>query len=141
VQELFAEELLLALPPRHALSRKRTITAADLAGENLIVMKEGHCLGDQALGFCERRDFHPKISFRSAQLETIQALVYSGVGISLVPAMAAHNHRQKQPVYRALPSPRPERKIIAVWPSQRIMSRAAREFLQLLSASKKKRQS
>jgi LysR family hydrogen peroxide-inducible transcriptional activator len=139
VQELFAEELLLALPPRHALTRKRTITAADLASENLIVMKEGHCLGDQVLGFCERRDLHPKISFRSAQLETIQALVYSGVGISLVPAMAAHNHRQKQPVYRPMPSPRPERKIVAIWPSQRIMSRAAREFLQLISAPRKRR--
>jgi len=138
VQELFAEELLLALPPRHPLIRKRTITAADLAGENLIVMKEGHCLGDQVLGFCERRELHPKISFRSAQLETIQALVYSGVGLSLVPAMAARGHRQNQPAYRPLPSPKPERKIVVVWPSQRIMSRAAMEFLQLLRAPRKK---
>ena len=35
----------------------------------------GHCLGDQVLGFCEQRDMKPTISFRSAQLETIQALV------------------------------------------------------------------
>ena len=134
VRELLAEELLLALPPKHALTRKRTIRVADLAHENLIVMKEGHCLGDQVLGFCERRDLHPKISFRSAQLETIQAFVYSGLGISLVPAMAARSHRQNQPAYRSLPSPRPERKIVTVWPASRIISRAAREFLQLLGA-------
>ena len=131
VRELFAEELLLALPPKHALVRRRTIHAVDLACENLIVMKEGHCLGDQVLGFCERRDLHPKISFRSAQLETIRALVSTGVGISLVPAMAARSHRPNQPAYRSLPAPKPERKIVAVWPAQRIMSRAAREFLQL----------
>ncbi len=132
MRDLFTEELLLALPPRHALTRKRTIHATDLADENLIVMKEGHCLGDQVLGFCERRDLHPKISFRSAQLETIQAFVHAGVGISLIPAMAARSRRQNQPVYRHLPSPRPERKIVAIWPTQRIMSRAAKEFLQLL---------
>jgi len=139
VRALFAEELLLALPPRHALTRKRTIRAADLATENLIVMKEGHCLGDQVLGFCERRDLSPRISFRSAQLETIQAFVYSGVGISLVPAMAAKAHRRQQPAYRSLSSPKPERQIVAVWPSQRILSRAAREFLLLLGVSEKAR--
>ena len=42
VRELFVEELLLALPPGHPLTRKRTITIADLEDEPFIVMKEGH---------------------------------------------------------------------------------------------------
>ena len=71
VKELFAEELLLALPPGHPLTRKRTVAVADLEGERLMVMKEGHCLGDQVLDFCDRRDVKPTISFRGAQLETI----------------------------------------------------------------------
>ena len=54
-------------------------------------MKEGHCLGDQVLNFCERRDLKPTITFRGAQPETVQALVCSGVGISLIPAMATRN--------------------------------------------------
>lgn len=134
VRELFAEELWLALPPGHPLTRKRAIKPADLEGERLIVMKEGHCLGDQVLGFCDRRNLHPKISFRSAQLETIQALVCSGLGISLVPAMAAQGEREGQPDYRSLPSPRPERKIVVAWPKQRPPGRAATEFLKLISA-------
>ena len=93
VKELFSEELLLALPPGHPLTRKRTVAVADLKGERLIVMKGGHCLGDQVLGFCDRRDVKPKISFRSAQLETVQALVVAGLGISLIPAMAARSER------------------------------------------------
>src|SRR5580698_2793169 len=52
VRDLFAEELLLALPPRHPLTRKSKISAGDLARERLIVMKEGHCLGAQVLDFC-----------------------------------------------------------------------------------------
>jgi LysR family transcriptional regulator, hydrogen peroxide-inducible genes activator len=134
VNELFAEELLLALPPGHRLTRKRAVSATDLEGERLIVMKEGHCLGDQVLGFCDRRDVRPSISFRSAQLETILALVLSGLGISLIPAMASRSKRADQPVYRSFPSPQPERKIVAVWPKQRPPGRAASEFLKTVSA-------
>jgi len=138
VKDLFTEELRLALPPGHRLMRKRTVTLADLEKEPFIVMKEGHCLGDQVLNFCERRDLKPTINFRSAQLETIQALVRSGVGISLVPAMAACSARKELPEYRSLSAPRPERKIVAVWPKQRPLGRAANEFLKLVSARCKK---
>jgi LysR family transcriptional regulator, hydrogen peroxide-inducible genes activator len=129
VRELFAEELLLALPPGHSLTRSRTVKAVDLGGERLIVMKEGHCLGDQVLGFCDRRDVRPQISFRSAQLETIQALVCAGLGISLIPAMAARSERGASPEYRSFQAPRPQRKILALWPKQRPLGRAASEFL------------
>lgn len=134
VKDLFTEELRLALPPGHRLMRKRTVTLADLEKEPFIVMKEGHCLGDQVLSFCERRELKPTINFRSAQLETIQALVRSGVGISLVPAMAVRSARKELPEYRSLAAPRPERKIVAVWPKQRPLGRAAKEFLKLVSA-------
>lgn len=131
VRELFTEELLLALPSGHPLTRKRTVTASDLEGERLIVMKEGHCLGDQVLGFCGRRDLRPRISFRSAQLETIQALVCSGLGISLIPKMATQGARKDRAEYRSLPAPKPERTIVALWPKQRPPGRAAGEFLKV----------
>ncbi|MGD0206887.1 MAG: LysR substrate-binding domain-containing protein [Verrucomicrobiota bacterium] len=134
VKELFSEELLLALPPGHPLARKRSVTVADLAGESLIVMKEGHCLGDQVLDFCDRRDVKPKISFRSAQLETVQALVAAGLGISLIPVMAMRSERGDLPEYRSLQSPKPQRKIVAAWPKQRPPGRAANEFLKMVAA-------
>lgn len=134
VRELFAEELLLALPPGHPLTRKRTVAAADLAPERLIVMKDGHCLGQQVLNFCDRRDLRPNISFRSAQLETIQALVCAGLGVSLIPAMAARGERNDLPEYRSLVAPRPERKIVAVWSKQRAPGRAAGELLKIISS-------
>lgn len=132
VRQLFSEELRLAIPPGHPLTRKRTVTPADLRQERLIVLREGHCLGDQVLGFCERRGLKPNISFRSAQLETIRALVCSGVGLSLIPAMAAGMEREDAPVYRSFPAPPPERTIVAVWLKSRPPGRAATEFLQLI---------
>lgn len=131
VKDLFVEELLLALPPGHPLTRRRSVKLADLEKERFIVMKEGHCLGDQLVNFCERQSLKPNISFRSAQLETVQALVCSGIGISLIPAMAAHTPREDLPEYRSLLQPKPERKIVAIWPKQRRMSRAAEAFLKM----------
>jgi LysR family hydrogen peroxide-inducible transcriptional activator len=135
LRRLFSEELLLALPPGHPLTHKHTLSAKDLEGQRLIVMKEGHCLGDQVLGFCDRHNLHRHISFRSAQLETIQALVRAGLGISLVPAMAAQPEGSNGPEYRPLRSPKPSRQIVAVWPQQRPPGRAACEFLKVVPTS------
>lgn len=132
VRELFAEELLVALPPKHPLTAKRALRATDLESERFIVMKEGHCLGDQVLNFCERRAVRPNVTFRSAQLETVQSLVCAGVGLSLIPAMAAGAGRG--PEYRSLQAPRPERKIVALWPKQRPLGRAAEELLNVVAA-------
>lgn len=133
VRDLFVEELKLALPPKHPLARKRTVSLDDLRDERLIVMKAGHCLGDQVLGFCNRSDINPRISFRGAQLETIQTLVRSGAGISLIPEMAARDERPDAPTYRSLPEPKPMRSVVAVWPKQRSLTRAASEFLRAIS--------
>lgn len=134
VTELFTEELLLALPPGHPLGAKRTLRAADLRAEKLIVMKAGHCLGDQVLGFCERQEVKPRLSFRSAQLETVQELVCAGLGLALVPAMARRPQRRGAPDYRSLAAPRPERKLVLVWPRQRPPGRAAAELVKLIAA-------
>src|SRR4051812_25776162 len=75
VHQLFREELLLTMTAGHPLIRKKTVTLEDLAPEKFILMQEGHCLGEQALQFCRERGFHPQITCRSAQVETIQALV------------------------------------------------------------------
>ncbi|HEX8310379.1 MAG TPA: LysR family transcriptional regulator [Chthoniobacteraceae bacterium] len=131
-QTLFTEDLLVALPPGHPFATRRTLRAADLETERFILMKEGHCLGDQVLSFCSRREINPRVSCRSAQIETVQALVEAGLGISLVPAMACHEGRKTGPIYRRLNQPRPTRTIVALWPKQRPPNRAAAEFLRCL---------
>lgn len=131
-ETLFREELLVALPPAHRLAKRRSIKAAELDGERFIVMKEGHCLGDQVLRFCDRREFQPHVSCRSAQIETVQALVQAGMGLSLIPKMACRTGSHEAPVYRPLDAPRPQRTIVAAWPRQRPPNRAASEFLRFI---------
>jgi LysR family hydrogen peroxide-inducible transcriptional activator len=110
-----------------------------LDGESFILMKEGHCLGDQVLNFCEKRDFHPQVSCRSTQIETIQALVKAGMGISLIPKMAARRSRSA-PVYLAMQKPKPQRTIVAIWLRQRSLGPAAGELLRRMRRSAPKMQ-
>jgi LysR family hydrogen peroxide-inducible transcriptional activator len=131
-QHLLDEELLLALPRKHPLTGKKSISTHDLERERLILMKEGHCLGEQVLSFCNRRELRPKVSFRSAQLETIQSLIAAGMGISLIPEMAAAGDKKSRLAYRSLNPKKPERSIVAAWPKQRPPGRAAAQFLKML---------
>jgi LysR family hydrogen peroxide-inducible transcriptional activator len=131
-ETLFSEELLLALPPGHLLAKRRSVGAVDLESERFILMKEGHCLGDQVLRFCNRRDFQPQVSLRSTQIETIKALVQSGLGISLIPAMAVKSAKGTSPIYRSLSNPRPRREICVIWPRNRPPSVPGHAFLRVL---------
>ncbi len=132
VRSLFREELVLVLPRGHALARIRAIGAADLQPENFIFMSETHCLGAQTLQFCYAQGFSPRITCRSAQIETVQALVAAGVGISIVPAMARQRGGAKRVVYRSLGQAKPTRDIALLWRKKRQLSRAAQELREYL---------
>ncbi len=136
--ELFTEELLMAVPPGHVLARKRSVTLADMERQPFVLMKEGHCLGDQVLSFCSSRNFRPQVSSRTSQIETIQSLVRAGLGVSLIPFMAKKPGGSGAPVYRSLAAPRPTRTIVAFWAQRRPLDRAAAAFLAELSRRKGK---
>lgn len=92
---LFDEPLLIALSAGHALAKKRRLALADLEAEPFILMQEGHCLAGQALAFCRMEGFAPRVSFRSAQIETVRAFVAAGWGVSVVPEMACAGAGEK----------------------------------------------
>jgi LysR family hydrogen peroxide-inducible transcriptional activator len=114
-EPLSCEPLLLALPPGHALAKRRRVGVADLAAERFILLNEMHCLGEQVLNFCHAHECHPRIACRSAQIATIQSLISLGQGISLLPEMARAADRSGKLVYRELSDPpQPPRRTIAV---------------------------
>ncbi len=84
---LFDEPLLAALPPGHGLSEQGAVSAADLARENLLLLKEGHCLRDHAIAACGAGALGDG-NYRATSLETLRSLVAAGEGVTLIPAMA-----------------------------------------------------
>ncbi|HZZ71888.1 MAG TPA: LysR substrate-binding domain-containing protein [Pirellulales bacterium] len=134
-EPLFTEELLLALPPRHPLTKKRTLSLEKVAGEPFVLMDEVHCLGEQIVGFCSQQGCLPIVHCRSVQLLTIQELVASGHGVSLIPAMARTLDRGRRCEYRSLDAPRPTRTIRLIWHKDRYQSSLVKAFVELLRAS------
>lgn len=131
-EEFFDEPLMVALPKKHALATKKGLTLDDLENESFILMKEGHCLAGQALQFCRLNGFAPRVSFRSAQIETVLSFVANGWGISIVPAMSAQRAAAGV-VFRALPGV--TRSIGVVFRAGRPLSGAARALVGFLRAA------
>jgi LysR family hydrogen peroxide-inducible transcriptional activator len=135
IQELFSEELYLCLPASHPLVRQKKVVAGDLRQEKFILMQDGHCLGEQAQQFCERKGFHPQISCRSAQIGTVLAMVQAGLGISLIPEMALPGAPRDRIVYRSLDGVRPRRKLAIALPQRRKQSLCVVEFIKFVFAA------
>jgi LysR family hydrogen peroxide-inducible transcriptional activator len=131
-EDLFRDELLVALPAGHPLAAKKALTLADLSSEPFVLLSEAHCLGEQVFAFCRRKDFHPPVRCTSAQLLTVQELVGLGHGLSLVPAMAVDAGGPSKCVYRPMAGERPFRTLALVWRKGRYQSRSVRRFIDFL---------
>jgi len=136
IEKLFSEELLLALPQQHPLSQKEKINLKDLESEYFILLQEGHCVADQILDFCSRHGFRPRIVLRGGQISTIQSLIKTGMGVSLIPQMAANNDVFKI-TYRSLERPQPQRVIAIVKRRGHRLKKPVEDFLQHLRHWKK----
>lgn len=105
---LFTEPLLVAVSQDHPLAARGAIAAEALVGEPLIVMKSGHGFRTIVLDFLESRGIVPTIVYESSGIETVQALVEAGLGVSLVPRMV---RKSPGPVYLDLLPPTPTRTV------------------------------
>jgi LysR family transcriptional regulator, hydrogen peroxide-inducible genes activator len=116
-RELYREAFVVALPERHPLAAHATLRAADLRGEKLLLLEEGHCLRDQALEVCSRAGVHDAHDFRATSLETLRQMVATGAGVTLLPELAsAGAYGQARGVaIRPFVRPAPVRHIGAVW--------------------------
>jgi len=126
-ETLFEEDLLVALPAKHRLAQKKRLELADLKDEAFIVMKEEHCLSGQTMQFCQLRGFSPKVSFRSAQIETMLSFVLAGWGVSIVPAMALSSEGARG--LKLQPLGNVQRTIGVIFRASRPLSQAAKRLL------------
>lgn len=83
------DALLVAVPAGHAAARSGKVTWEALADEPWLLLEEAHCLGAQTRDLCRRAGLAPRVVLRGAQLSTVLGLVARGLGVAVVPAMAA----------------------------------------------------
>lgn len=127
---LGVDRLLVAVPNTHTAARAGRITLTQLHDSPAITLDPMHCLGEQVAGFCSSRQVLPSVVCRSAQLATVLELVGAGVGVSIVPALAAARHNTPQCVYVPLDGHTLQREIVAVWRRDGGLSSSARSFVE-----------
>ncbi len=114
---LYREPFLVATPADHRFVRQPRVKPGDLTGEKLLLLEDGHCLRDQALEVCSLLQVDEETDFRATSLETLRQMVASGMGITLLPQLAAEGPfaAGKALVTRPFTEPQPGRDIGTVW--------------------------
>ena len=118
---LMQEPLLLALPPRHRFAKSKRISFAKLKDEPWVLMKSGHGFRAIVDKIFAGAQVVPAVVFESDEIATVQALVASGLGLSLVPQMV----RRDGVAYVRVEGSEPTRSLALAWRSGTTLSAAA----------------
>lgn len=111
---LFYEQFFAYVSREDALYRHQVIRTADLKGEYLWLLDEGHCFSDQLVKFCQLKGAsQSKKAYSLGSIETFMRMVESGKGVTFIPELSILqlNENQKEMV-RPFAIPIPTRDIV-----------------------------
>lgn len=122
------EPLLMLLPAKHRLARKKAIAWSDLAAEKFLLLHEIHSLSITVRRLLAANHLQPEVVLQGAQLATIAAMVAAGLGVTVVPEMMVHTEFVKGCVAVPFARPVPTRELILLRNPLRFESKAAATF-------------
>ena len=123
---LYDEPFVVLLPGGHPLTKRDSLTAEELAKEQLLLLGPGHCFRDQVLESCPplvdavtRNPIAaaPSLVTEDSSLETIRHMVASGLGITVLPLSAATAMQYDESILAVRPfaAPVPYRTVALAW--------------------------
>lgn len=135
VDVLGSEELILAIPEKampevDVPAGAREVRAGSLQDAPTVALENAHCLGQQIEGFCRSRHVSPRVVCRTTQITTVLELVALGMGVAIVPEMAAAAWSGGGCRFVRIRPNRPQRQIAAAWRRDRTRGAAAEVFVE-----------
>ena len=128
IAPLYDEPFMAAVPKRHPLARRKSLTTDELKSETMLLLGTGHCFRDHVLEVCPeyacfagpvepaRTGFEGiRQSFEGSSLETIKYMVASGMGVTVVPQLSVPKDAQPHIKYIAFAKPAPTRRVVLAW--------------------------
>ena len=88
-RELLSDPVLVAVPAAHPLSAEGTVSLASLSGLPFLAPRSTTSCAEMIQRACARAGFVPGVVARATDFGVLLSLVAAGVGITLVPALAA----------------------------------------------------
>ncbi|MDW6002734.1 DNA-binding transcriptional regulator OxyR [Vibrio mangrovi] len=114
--EIYNEPMSLAVPADHPWAKNEQLDMSKLKGKTVLMLGDGHCLRDQALGFCFAAGAKDDERFKATSLETLRNMVAAGAGITLLPELSLPDCREKDGVcYLKAVNPVPSRTLALVY--------------------------
>ncbi|MBK8083722.1 MAG: LysR family transcriptional regulator [Devosia sp.] len=111
---LFADEFVLATAAGEATTDP--VPLADIDGQRVLLLDEGHCFRDQAIAACSLDPHERRRTFAATSLSTIVEFVANGQGITLLPEMAVRKETSGNRIrIHRLASPGARRMLRLVW--------------------------
>lgn len=139
---LLREQVLLAVPPGHRLTRGASsqplplpkASFGELAGEPFIAVQEA-AFAKSFEALCARMGKHPKVVFEVGSIMDAAQLAAAGMGLTLVTDMLLyHAPFVKTPIFLELKEETAERELVAAFSKEKRLGAAARKFIGLLKA-------
>jgi DNA-binding transcriptional LysR family regulator len=129
-QIILTEPFVLLVAKSHELARQKAVSLRQLSSESFIFYK-GRAR-DMAAESCRKAGFAPQIVCESGELGTVRSLVAAGLGLAIVPQLAARNLPDTIRTV-AIKEPKMQRQIAAVWQKNSVLSPAATALLNLVT--------
>lgn len=114
---LGSDRLLLACPLDHPFAAREAVAIADLPGQPLLLLEDGHCLRDHALTACGFGAGRSNEDFLATSMGTLVEMVASGLGITFIPELAVEVEagRERGVAIVELEGGVPRREIALAW--------------------------
>jgi len=112
---LLEEPFLGYVSPSHPLHARSTLRPADLSGEGLWLLQEGHCFRNQVLNICSPLLGNARsYSYESGSIETLKELVRRNHGYTLVPELSVLGEADDHDMVKRFDTPEPVREVSLV---------------------------
>jgi len=83
------DEFLLLTPLGHPLTHRNDLAPEHLKGEEVLLLEDGHCLREHALSVCNLGPGRRSAEVGATSLHTLVQMVSGGMGVTLLPKIAA----------------------------------------------------
>jgi LysR family hydrogen peroxide-inducible transcriptional activator len=111
---LYYEPFVGFVPENHRLFDKKTLVAADLNLDDILLLEDGHCFSDNIINLCAtfKDSDTEKVSIQAGNFQTLTALAKDGFGMTLLPYLNTLEMAQSDKKYlRHFVKPEPAREI------------------------------
>jgi len=132
---LYTEPMNLAVAAQDDLSKNQEAVSINvLENQPVLMLEDGHCLRDQAMGVCFSAGAKEDGRFQATSMDTLLHMVATGAGMTLIPELATRN-KVDGVRFLSFTDPTPSREVIMIIRKQSTRVKALTNIADVIKTS------